>query len=305
MAQRILSRETMFSHPKIASLGNSIQVIDNLDAPINMNDEERGLYIRTPLKYSSTIAILMCKQGTISCRVGFEEYVMKSNDVLLMGNGVISELDDMSHDALFVSILVNDEFCRPYLGIMPSTLLIRKIASKPVCRLDVDTSMECYDLYRLIKKNIMNAEKKDMAEDIVRCETLSLIINICSCYLHQNETDGQDKESMSRTQFLYASFIELVKQDYKQERNIKYYAEQLGVTPRYLSQVVYKESGHHASEHIDSYVINEAKKMLLSHQYNVMQVSQELHFATISIFGRYFKKFTGMAPTQFISMMIK
>ena len=103
----------------------------------------------------------------------------------------------------------------------------------------------------------------------------------------------------ARYEELFQRFIKLVQENYTAERNITFYADKLCVTPKYLSQLIYKASGMYAGEHIDSYVVSEAKVLIKSHKYSVAQVSDILHFSSQAYFCRYFKKHTGFTPIEF------
>lgn len=48
-----------------------------------------------------------------------------------------------------------------------------------------------------------------------------------------------------------------------------------------------------------SIVIVEAKQLLRNKKYTVLQVSEMLNFTSQSLFGRYFKKFTGQSPKEY------
>jgi AraC-like DNA-binding protein len=63
--------------------------------------------------------------------------------------------------------------------------------------------------------------------------------------------------------------------------------------------VVRAQSGHTASEHIDNFIITEAKQLIRSKQYTILQISEMLNFTCQSFFGRYFKKHTGFSPTAY------
>jgi AraC-like DNA-binding protein len=90
-----------------------------------------------------------------------------------------------------------------------------------------------------------------------------------------------------------------VEQHFTHQRGIEFYADQLCLSPKYLSQVIFRESGNYAGEHIKRYVITEAKVMLKSKKYTVLQICDALGFESQSFFTKYFKNATGMTPTQY------
>ena len=63
--------------------------------------------------------------------------------------------------------------------------------------------------------------------------------------------------------------------------------------------MIYKESGKHAKDWIRDFVIKDAKTMLKSGNYTVQEVSEILHFANQSFFGKYFKGAVGCSPIAY------
>ena len=55
----------------------------------------------------------------------------------------------------------------------------------------------------------------------------------------------------------------------------------------------------YAGDHIDNYVIGEAKLLIKSRKYSIAQISDMLNFTSQAYFGRYFKKHTGYTPMEF------
>ena len=111
--------------------------------------------------------------------------------------------------------------------------------------------------------------------------------------------EEQDARQGSRKRQIFDRFIEELRQHYASERSIGFYAEQVCLTPKYLSQVVYAVSGRYAGEWIRDYVILEAKALLRIRQYSIQQISDMLNFANQSFFGAYFKKATGFTPSEY------
>ena len=76
-------------------------------------------------------------------------------------------------------------------------------------------------------------------------------------------------------------------------------ADELFLSPRYLSDVLKKETGKTALEHIHIFLIKEAKNLLIGTENNVSEIAYELGFDSPSYFTRLFKKQTGMRPLEF------
>ena len=78
-----------------------------------------------------------------------------------------------------------------------------------------------------------------------------------------------------------------------------YYARQLCITPKYLTTLIKRISGKSVSEWIDSYVILEARTLLKYSNMSVQEIAYYLNFPNQSFFGSYFKRNTGMSPSQY------
>ncbi len=94
-------------------------------------------------------------------------------------------------------------------------------------------------------------------------------------------------------------FIKLVKDKFKTERFLEYYAEELGVTPKHLSRTVKAQTGYSAASWIERFLILEAKILLKSTNLTIQQISDNLNFPTQSFFGKYFKKNVGVSPKHY------
>ena len=91
-------------------------------------------------------------------------------------------------------------------------------------------------------------------------------------------------------------FMRLVKDNFRSERQLQFYADKLCITPRYLSRVVKECTGSSAADWIERYVVLEARALLKSTSMTIQQISDELNFPSQTFFGKYFKRRVGMSP---------
>ena len=76
-------------------------------------------------------------------------------------------------------------------------------------------------------------------------------------------------------------------------------AEKMLVSQRYLSDTLKKETGKTTTEHLQLYLIDEAKNILLNPNKSVSEVAYELGFEYPQYFSRLFKKKEGISPSEF------
>lgn len=81
--------------------------------------------------------------------------------------------------------------------------------------------------------------------------------------------------------------------------SIEHIAETLSVSQRYLSDTLKKETGKTSTEHLQLYLIDEAKNILLNPKKTIAEVAYDLGFEYPPYFSRLFKKKEGISPTEY------
>lgn len=81
--------------------------------------------------------------------------------------------------------------------------------------------------------------------------------------------------------------------------SVNYMADQLHLSPRYLSDLLKQETGKTAIELIHISLMSEAKNLLRSVDKSVAEIAYNLGFENPPYFSRLFKKEVGVSPNQF------
>lgn len=81
--------------------------------------------------------------------------------------------------------------------------------------------------------------------------------------------------------------------------SIEQIAERLSVSQRYLSDTLKKETGKTSTEHLQLFLIDEAKNILMEPNKTVSEVAYELGFEYPPYFSRLFKKKEGISPSAY------
>ena len=108
-----------------------------------------------------------------------------------------------------------------------------------------------------------------------------------------NERPRTNADALSR------EFLALVKENFKTQRQLQFYADKMCITPRYLSRVVKESTQFSAAEWIERLVVLEARALLKSTNMTIQQISDELNFSTQTFFGKYFKRRVGLSPKEY------
>lgn len=97
----------------------------------------------------------------------------------------------------------------------------------------------------------------------------------------------------------YAKFMSLLVENFREQRQVAFYASRMFITSKYLSNIVKQYSGLTASQLIEELVIDEIKKLLVNTQLSIKEISITLNFPSISSMGKSFKKIVGLSPRAY------
>ena len=130
---------------------------------------------------------------------------------------------------------------------------------------------------------------------------LELLLNYCTRFY--------DRQFFTRTNLnksIVTQFEQLLIDYYKSEKpteigfpTVQYCGEVLNMSPKYLSDLLRKETGRNTQDHIHNFIINKAKNILLNSSYNVSEIAYDLGFEYPQYFSKIFKKKTKMSPSEF------
>jgi len=148
--------------------------------------------------------------------------------------------------------------------------------------------------YFYMLKSVVREKEHPNRLEIARHLTLAFFYG-AGVYFH----NLADKRKRSHNEIIAEKFLNLVQSHYKEERSLEFYADKLCLTRKYISKVIKETSGKTANDIIDEHVALEAKALLKSTNMTIEQISDELNFPSQSFFGKYFKRVTGMSPSDY------
>ncbi len=102
-----------------------------------------------------------------------------------------------------------------------------------------------------------------------------------------------------RSAQLYNEFLTAVQQHHSTNRDVAFYADCLNVSPTYLSQVTHKVSGKNPKNIIDQALAETISNRLSSTMLTIQEVAYAFKFGSQAQFTKYFKKQTGLTPSEF------
>ena len=165
------------------------------------------------------------------------------------------------------------------------------------CRQDSPVVTHIVDgMFALLKVYFDQADCTCLSQ-LVHCQLKAFFIGFHE-YMQRNPDYRPDEVKSYRVRKLFNLFMRLMERDYKLSRDVNYYASQMNITPKYLTNIVRQVTDHTPKAIIDQYVILQIKTQLQRTSQSVKEIAWEYHFADASFFCRYYKKHTGLTPQQ-------
>ena len=242
----------------------------------------------------------ICTGGFGKVKFNLQEYTLRPNTLFSVTPQLITQIAERSPDAK-VSVLI---FTKQFLSgkQIDSHFLDTLICFQPdafaTISLDPSEAENLLQFFSFIKEQSARMEhphRKEIAKNLI----ISVLYEIDGLYQQQSSVL---KRKLTRKEELHKQFQDMLFAHFKEERTVKFYAEALYVSPKYLMEVIKEVSGKTAGELIDEAVILEAKVLLRVPELNVSQVSDPLHFPDQSFFGKFFKKHVGVSPSEYMNL---
>lgn len=98
---------------------------------------------------------------------------------------------------------------------------------------------------------------------------------------------------------LIDDFFKLLHCHFTQERSVAFYAHELCVSDKHLMRMIKIKTGQTFHFWLADFLLRQARLLLLSTDMNVTQIAERLHFPDSSAFARFFRKGTGLSPSEY------
>lgn len=246
-----------------------------------------------PYKLGQVLAII-CEGGSAEGSVNLKPYRMEKNNFLVVLSSHIMESYRVDEDFRGYYILMSDSFLSR-LDIGDSYSFYESVDKDPLMQFDDRTASAIKSYVDMARAICQMRDSNPNTGEALRLLT-KLFFLMMGWFIH---TPAIAKETKALHSDVMNNFLAMVKNHYREHRNVVYYADKMNMSAKYMSTLVKKASGKTALQWIEEYVILDAKAQLSSTINSVQQITYGLNFPNQSFFGRYFKRAVGMSPTEY------
>ena len=237
-----------------------------------------------------------CYEGYCTFERNGKEFRFEAGDCLIVprrGDLVtnLQESDDFRVDVIYVT----QQFIE--LSTPQSNYGMRghlALFENPIMRLTPEQQQVCQLNFKAIQRRLSDTGhnfRHDALKNAVECMIIDFFDFHAKLY-------GFDRIS-SRSHQLMALFVEMLERgDFRQNREISYYADRLCVTTKYLSEVCKSVSGLPAAYWITRYTSLDISRLLRDRNLSLTDIADLFGFSSQAHFSRYVQTNLGAKPSD-------
>ena len=239
------------------------------------------------------LLIIICHQGMLWNK-NMPDPVFKAHDVSILLPNQIFMSKQASVDYRVTMVVVSRKFFNRLQHSYPYTRYTPRYRRNPATHLTNEQYNSVINAVGLLR-TITQSDSPHRLEML--SNLLAIMLNMIGEY-HLSNTP--DNFFLTPNELLFSRFYDALIHHHCESREMAFYAHLCCLSPKHFSEVIKRETGISAPEWINTYVTIRAKSLLDSRRdYTVQQISNLLGFNEQASFARFFKKQTGMTPSEF------
>ena len=241
------------------------------------------------------VGIIVCTSGTFKFSCEDVEYVVNKSETVFISHNVYFSVINQSADCSVVIILYRVDSIRDILGSTVVGMRFIEMLNPRACwvmHTGHEDELTKYSELLAVGNRYSNV----FAANERRLLLLSLTYRLCSIF-HEMSKEGDN--APSRKLETYMQLMQLIDQYYIKERGVRFYADRLCLSPKYLTSLVKSVSGNSVQQLVFKAITKKAISLISTTDKSIKEIADYLNFPNASAFGTFFKKQVGMSPVNY------
>lgn len=240
--------------------------------------------------------------------IDFVDYPIEKNTFFFISPGQLHHYYKNSGRNLiikFVPEFLNDESVSSDIFLRYS--IFNAFEGKPKLVIeDIDVMRSIYNIMAALERELPRVEQ------FGHLRFMQSLVSLLLIAFERIQTTGMDSKGQplhdsnilhlnlgNPTHALFMRFRQAVEKDFTNIHTVAGYAEKIGVNSKYLANVVHECSSHTPLQLINDRILLEAKRLLRYSDKKIKDIANDLGYEDPSYFVKFFKRQTGMLPTEF------
>jgi AraC-like DNA-binding protein len=201
---------------------------------------------------------------------------------------------DFNLKAMFFTNRILQSFLHEKMNVWNDVVYVHRKHVVTMDDVDLQFYTNFYEMLRLCFDKSMN---HPFRTDVIQSLLRGGVLGLCGALKQRMLNDDISIDTHINNNH-FQHFLDLLHSTDVKHRPVEWYANELCISPKYLSALCKKNSGKTANEWITEHVLEDIRYYLKQTDYSIKQISDLLGFPNTSFFGRYVKEHFGLTPLQ-------
>ena len=283
---------------EISQYQDKIAIIDIHGRP------EIGEERKTPPSKMEALALIMVEKGELTINIDYHSFCIGENMMVILSDRHFVQFVSISDNFRSYVVFSGLDFVRGLVmqpHMMPDALT--SLMTNPVVRLKKEEFAILRGILERLRSTFCRNEHAFQLE-LVQHEMAILHMEMSNILQFKYAKEPQ-KQKISNREHVIASFLKLLLEYSRTNREVAFYADKLCVTPVYLLRAVKRVVGKPALKVINEMAVSDAMALLRKPEMTIQDAADAMNFADRMIFSKFFKKNTGESPGEYRKRMYK
>lgn len=248
----------------------------------------------------SQSCFLLIQKGTIELEVNSVRTTYQRSELILFSPMKMYKLIHCSENLKAYFILYKQEALKERINVSFNKFSVIQLMNMEQSKVSYSLSKEAFNHFWNITKQLdfylKNPEYSKFNEQVVIHNFTVIVYMVVDAIMKNN---ALNIEQNTRKEAIVISFLDLLSSHFTRERELKFYADKLFISIKYLSVCVKEVTGIAPRGLISKILLDEAKLMLINTELNISIIADQLNFSDQYAFGKFFKKHTSLSPRNF------
>ena len=252
-------------------------------------------------------AIVICTSGKAQAQMNGIQMELHRNQIgIIPQNVTVTDVmvsPDFDAKGMFLTNRILRSFLNEKISVWNDMMYIHR---QHIVTMDEDEILFYTHFYDMLTLAIEKGKENPYHTEIIQALLRSAILGLCGTMkwmlLADNSPLGSaawQRQELSSGKSHFQRFLDLLHSTDVKHRTVEAYANDLYISPKYLTTICKKNSGKTANEWITEHVLEDIRYYLKQTDLSIKQICNQLGFPNPSFFGKYVKDHFGMTPMEF------
>ncbi|BFP43509.1 hypothetical protein FGF1_43540 [Flavobacteriaceae bacterium GF1] len=250
-------------------------------------DFEKSEGINYPYR-SHFYAFGVLHESDCKLQIGIDTYHLKKKSLTMVGPGIVRNWLSNTWDMKNTTVFFKESFFKkPFHNNFLLDYKFFKVGANHVVQLTDDN-------YTTLNNLLGTLENFKADQGIARGILFSILEFINSIYL-----ENLNKSPLSRSEEITRKFNDLLTRNYRTQKSVGFYADEMNLSAKHLSDVLKETVGKTVKQSIEALIVIESQSLLKQTAMDIKEIVYWLGFEDQSYFTKFFKKKTGLTPSDY------